>query len=183
VPDKKAWHEWLEKNHERSEGVWLLYLKGRAATNGVSYDESVEEALCFGWIDSQIRRIDGTKYARKFTPRRPGSWWSPSNIERIERLTREGRMAEAGLRRVEEAKENGSWEAPREKARNVPVPASLLEELAENPRAKENFEALARSYRDDFSAWIAAAKTDATRRARIAEALEKLERNEKLGLK
>ncbi len=181
--DKRAWRDWLERNHGSNPGVWLIYFKEATGVPSVPYEDSVEEALCFGWIDSQIRRVDDRKYARKFSPRRPGSRWSPSNIDRVRKLIKDGRMTEAGLRQVGEAISNGAWQAPKSRLRDVPVPHSLDAALTQNPKARANFERMARSYRDDFSAWVAAAKTDATVRKRVAEAVKKLERKEKLGLR
>ena len=177
----------LEFDIKHHEGIKtaddIVYFKEATGVQSVPYEDSVEEALCFGWIDSQIRRLDGQRYARKFSPRRPGSRWSPSNIDRAQRLIKDGRMNEAGLHQVDDAISSGAWQAPKSKLRNVQVPKSLGVALAQNPKAKANFEGMAGSYRDDFSAWVAAAKSDATIQKRVTEAVAKLERNEKLGLK
>lgn len=183
MPDWRAWRRWLEENHARSRGVWLVFQKRHTGVRCVTYDESVEEALCFGWVDSQIRSIDGETYARKYTPRNPASRWSPSNIRRVEKLKLEGRMAKAGLDAVAKAKARSTWFSPKSKPKDVPVPAALRRALRLNPKAAENFRAMAPSHRDGFSAWVSAAKTEATQKRRVDEAMEKLERNEKLGLK
>jgi uncharacterized protein YdeI (YjbR/CyaY-like superfamily) len=183
MPDRRAWRRWLNMNHDRSPGIWLVFYRRQAGVRCVPYEDSVEEAICFGWVDSQIRRVDLNKYARKYTPRHPGSRWSPSNIERAEKMIRERRMTDAGLRQIAEAKNSGIWYAPESRPKNVPVPESLREALDRNRKAKENFEAMAASYRDSFAAWVAAAKTETTRRKRVMEAVGKLERSEKLGLR
>jgi uncharacterized protein YdeI (YjbR/CyaY-like superfamily) len=95
--DREAWRDWLSRNHKTGKQVWLTLYKKDSGKHGVSYEEAVEEALCFGWIDSAIRRVDGESYAQKFTPRKPGSRWSDSNRARVRRLIDEGRMTEAGI--------------------------------------------------------------------------------------
>ena len=109
APDRAAWRAWLEANHASAPEIWLVFLKKHVAEPCVSLDEAVEEALCFGWVDSLLRRIDDRSHALRFTPRKPGSRWSASNKARVERLTREGRMAPAGLAAVAAAKERGTW--------------------------------------------------------------------------
>jgi uncharacterized protein YdeI (YjbR/CyaY-like superfamily) len=109
--DREEWGRWLEANHDRSPGVWLAVgKKGRQRTK-LEYDAAVEEALRFGWIDSQVRRLDDDRFKQVFTPRRSRSIWAPSNKRRIERLLAEGRMMPAGLSAIQRAKENGSWDA------------------------------------------------------------------------
>ena len=97
VSSPLQWREWLRQHHSDRHEIWLVYAKKGSGRMGISYEESVEEALCFGWIDGQVKTIDAATYAGRFTPRRPGSTWSASNRERIRRLLREGRMAPAGL--------------------------------------------------------------------------------------
>lgn len=97
VPDREGWRDWLNQNHQSEREVWLILYKKGAGKKAASYDEAVEEALCFGWIDSIIRKVDGESYAQRFTPRKPGSNWSASNTARIDKLIREGRMTDSGL--------------------------------------------------------------------------------------
>jgi mannose-6-phosphate isomerase-like protein (cupin superfamily) len=106
VPDREGWRDWLDRNHQSEREIWLVLYKKGAGKKGPSYDEAVEEALCFGWIDSIIRKVDGESYAQRFTPRKPGSKWSASNIARINKLIREGRMTPSGLA-VFDTKETG----------------------------------------------------------------------------
>jgi uncharacterized protein YdeI (YjbR/CyaY-like superfamily) len=110
--DRGAWRAWLEANHATAAEVWLLFYKRHTAEPCVTLDEAVEEAMCFGWVDSLLRRIDDRRHKLRFTPRKPGGQWAQSNKDRVERLTAEGRMAPAGLAAVEAAKADGSWDAP-----------------------------------------------------------------------
>jgi len=103
------WRAWLLENHGAKKEVWLIYYKKQTGKPSISYDDSVEEALCFGWVDSIIKKIDYEKFARKFTPRTRRSTWSESNKKRVEKMIREGKMTEAGLSRIKEAKDSGEW--------------------------------------------------------------------------
>jgi uncharacterized protein YdeI (YjbR/CyaY-like superfamily) len=109
LDDRGAWRSWLQANHERSGGVWLVTWKKSAGRPRIDYDSAVEEALCFGWVDSKSRSVDDERTSLFFTPRKPRSAWSPSNVARVEKLRAAGLMRRAGLRRVEEAKRNGTW--------------------------------------------------------------------------
>jgi uncharacterized protein YdeI (YjbR/CyaY-like superfamily) len=186
VSDRDDWRSWLRENHNAKKEVWLIYYKKHAGKPSIPYEDSVEEALCFGWVDSIIKKIDDEKFARKFTPRTGKSIWSEANKKRVERMTREGRMTEAGLTRVKQAKASGKWYKTPVSARyrkELVIPAHLKDELATNKRALENFNKLAESYKRDFVGWIDSAKKEETRRRRIAEAIGLLERNQKLGMK
>lgn len=186
VSDRDDWRSWLRKNGNAKKEVWLIYYKRHTGKPSISYEDSVEEALCFGWVDSIIKKIDDEKFARKFTPRTGKSTWSETNKKRVERMTREGRMTEAGLIRIKQARANGKWfktsvSAPYRK--ELVIPAYLKDELATNKRALQNFNKLAESYKRNFVGWIDSAKKEETRRRRIAEAIGLLERNQKLGMK
>jgi uncharacterized protein YdeI (YjbR/CyaY-like superfamily) len=108
----EKWRSWLEENRASQDGAWLLIYKKHSETPSVTVDQAVEEALCFGWIDSSMQPIDGDRYALRFTPRRKGSNWSDRNKERVARLIEAGRMTEAGLAAIEQAKRTGRWEKP-----------------------------------------------------------------------
>ena len=110
APDRAAWRAWLDAHHASAAEIWLVFLKKHVGEPCVTLDEAVEEALCFGWIDGLLRRIDERSHVLRFTPRKPASQWSASNKARVERLTREGRMAPAGLAAVATAKANGAWD-------------------------------------------------------------------------
>src|SRR3954452_14858733 len=107
--DRAAWRAWLEANHAASPGVWLVFYKKASGRPGVSYDEAVDECLCFGWIDSKVNRIDEHRYRQLITPRKPGGGWSKVNKAKIERLIGQGLMAPAGLAKIDAAKADGSW--------------------------------------------------------------------------
>jgi uncharacterized protein YdeI (YjbR/CyaY-like superfamily) len=158
------------ENHLTKEGIWLIFHRTSSGTPTISYEDAVDEALAFGWIDSIIKRIDGKKYARKFTPRRPGSVWSKSNIARVERLRREGRMTVWGT----EAYEKRTGEISlleRFNAQGVSLPKDFEAALRVNKQAWENFERMAPSHRKRYLIWIAGAKRPETRHRRIAEAV------------
>lgn len=168
APDRAAWRAWLEANHAASPGVWLIYFKKESGKPRVSYDEAVEEALCFGWIDSKPNKIDELSYMQLFSPRKPKSNWSKPNKERVERLLAAGLMAPAGLRMVEIAKQNGKWDALDEVEAGV-VPPDLIQALASYPDAAANFEAFPRSYKRGVLEWVLNAKRPETRAKRIDE--------------
>jgi uncharacterized protein YdeI (YjbR/CyaY-like superfamily) len=186
VSNRADWRAWLMENHAAKKEVWLIYYKRHTSKPSISYDDSVEEALCFGWVDSIIMRIDDEKFARKFTPRTGRSRWSGANRERVEKMIREGKMTEAGLARVKKAKDNGEWfETPisARYKRELLIPTYLRDALAVNRKASDNFNRLAESYKRNFVGWIDSAKKEETRRKRLQEAISLLERNRKLGLK
>ena len=106
----EEWRTWLEENHATQDGVWLMIYKKHAATPSVTLEQGIEEALCFGWVDSAMRPIDGERYALRYTPRRKGSNWSERNKERVGTLIEQGRMTDAGFAKIEEAKRNGRWD-------------------------------------------------------------------------
>jgi uncharacterized protein YdeI (YjbR/CyaY-like superfamily) len=168
---RTEWRAWLEQHHAEETELWLaLYKKGSGKT-GVTYEETVEEALCFGWIDGRTQAVDEEKFAVRFSPRKPGSVWSESNKRRVEKLMGEGRMTEAGLRLVEAARASGAWEdAARREA------LMLSPELAQALRAREGalagFEALPPSRKKQVLWWVADAKREATRQKRLEAVVE-----------
>ncbi len=163
--------------------VWLMYFKKHTGKPSIPYDDSVEEALCFGWIDGILKRVDDEKCARKFMPRKNRSVWSESNKKRAEKMVREGRMTEVGLAKVEEAKRSGEWFKSHTHPKEFFVPNFIEEALKKNERAHDNFNRLAVSYRRMYISWISSAKREETRKKRVAEAITLLEQNKKLGLK
>jgi len=174
----------LAKNHDKEErGIWLVFYKRGTARPSVAYEESVEEALCFGWIDSIIKRIDDDRYCRKFTPRKDDSRWSNTNKKRVEKLVKEGRMTQFGLTKIEAAKRPGNWDVDPRPVINLNVPPQLSEALALNRKAKDFFETLAPACRRHFIGWIVTAKREETKARRLEESLALLARGEKLGLK
>ena len=180
---REDWRKWLKVNHGKVEVLWLVFHKRHIAEANVSYNDAVEEALCYGWIDSIVKRIDEEKYARKFTPRNDRSRWSELNKKRAENMIRQGRMTAAGLSKVNAAKKNGQWNRATSIPRTVELPNSLRSALQKNKKAWGNFKNLAPSYQRDFIVWVSSARRQETRDKRLAEAIGLLERNERLGLK
>ena len=148
VTSRDDWRTWLEKNHETEKEVWLIYYKKHTNQPRIPYDDAVEEALCFGWIDSIVQKIDDERYAQKFTPRRSGSKWSELNKRRVRKLLKEGKMNRAGLAKIGEgvlAAEEGAKSA--RKTKELVITSYLSEALRGNKKAWENFNDLAPSYR------------------------------------
>jgi uncharacterized protein YdeI (YjbR/CyaY-like superfamily) len=165
---------WFEENGEASDGIWLKFAKKASGIRSVVYAEAVELALCHGWIDGQVKRLDEDHYLQKFTPRRPRSNWSKINREKAERLIAEGRMSPAGLREVERAKEDGRWDDAFDPPTTATVPDDFQSALDAEPAALEFFESLAATKRYSFLYRIREAKRPETRAKRIAEYVELL---------
>ena len=175
------WRAWLEQHYATETEVWLVYNKKGCGKPSATYLESLEEALCSGWIDSIIQRIDDEKYARKFNPRRAGSKWSELNKHLVAKLVREGSMTVAGLAKVDFTLPEA--DAPRPKRPELPLPEWLRAGLMTSPNAWKIFNALPPSHRREYIGWISDAKKEETRQRRTREAIERLEKNETLGLK
>ena len=175
VTDRKQWRAWLKKHHRRPEGVWLITWK-KHTDKYVAYADTVEEALCFGWIDSITRRFDDQRRMQYFCPRKPKSIWSKLNKQRIEKLIANGSMTTAGMARIDEAKANGSWETL-DPSDALEIPADLKKGLAKNKLAKKNFNAFPPSSRKIILYWISSARTEKTRIARIEKTIELAEKN------
>jgi uncharacterized protein YdeI (YjbR/CyaY-like superfamily) len=184
IPDRKQWRSWLAKNHNKvRDGIWLVFYKKKTNKPSLEYGQAVEEALCYGWIDSIIKKIDDEKYVRKFTPRKVGSFWSKLNKKRADKMIKQGLMTKAGLAKIKIAKETGLWDKdPRPKI-SFDIPEEFAAALAKNKKAKENFNKLAPTYRRHYIGWIAMAKRAETKKRRIAESIALLEQGKKLGLK
>ena len=165
---REAWRGWLEANHARPDGAWLVTFKRATGQPRVEYEEAVEEALCFGWVDSKANALDEARSILWFAPRKKGSGWSKPNKERIERLLAAGKMTPAGLAKVEAAKADGSWTLL-DDVEQLIIPPDLLAALAAAPPAAENFDAFPRSVKRGILEWITQAKRAETRAARVAE--------------
>jgi uncharacterized protein YdeI (YjbR/CyaY-like superfamily) len=172
--DQRAWRRWLEVNHQRVDGAWLKFAKKGSPTPTVSYGEALEEALCFGWIDGQVRRFDEHFYLQRFTPRRARSQWSQNNREKAERLIGEGRMRAAGLAQVEAARGDGRWDAAYPAQSQATVPDDFQAALDANPRAKRFFETLTGSTRYAFLYRLHNVRGREARAKRIAGYVERL---------
>lgn len=168
---RAEWRRWLAKNHAVLTGVWLVYPKKSSGLPGPTYDEAVEEALCFGWIDSRVRPLDGHRRLQWFSPRRPGSIWSALNKARVARLSVAGLMAPAGLVKIEAAKADGSWEIL-DRVDALEIPEDLAAALAAVPGAAESLAAMAPSVVKPCLYWVLSAKRPQTRAARIAAVVE-----------
>lgn len=168
VADAAAWRAWLGAHHGDPQGVWLvLAKKGTTTPTRLSYQQALDEALCHGWIDGQVRRRDESTYRQRFTPRRPHSQWSQNNLGHIERLTRAGRMQPAGLAAVERAHADGSWDSAYAGQSSIEVPADLAAALASQPSAQAMFEILTRQNRYAVIYRIGQARGAATRARRV----------------
>ena len=175
--DRAAWRAWLEANHAFQTGVWLVSWRAGHGPR-VKYEEAVEEALCFGWIDSQGNVIDERRSRQYYSPRKPTSGWAATNKARVERLIAEGQMAPAGIAAIERAKANGSWTSLDAIEQGI-VPDDLIAALDELPPARANFDAFPKSIRRQILAWIGSARRAETRAARIRETAEMAARNER----
>jgi uncharacterized protein YdeI (YjbR/CyaY-like superfamily) len=178
--DRAEWRAWLAEHHRGGGGVWLVLWRPTSGRTGLSYEEAVQEALCFGWIDGKAARLDDERTMLRFSPRKPGSGWARSNKLRVERLLAEGRMAEAGLARVEEARRDGSW-TRLDAVEDLVVPEDLAAAFAGRPGAWEHWDGLPRSVRRTALAWIAEAKRPGTRARRVGETARRAARGERPG--
>jgi len=179
VKGADTWRSWLDANHARSAGVLLLLAKkGTTDPTSLTYDAALEEALCFGWIDGQVRPGDDATYSRRFTPRTARSNWSKRNVSIIERLAREGRMHPAGLAEVERARADGRWDAAYAGSKTIEVPADFVAALRAEPRAQEMFEQLTSQNRYSVLYRIETAKRSDTRARRIDQLVAMLARGE-----
>lgn len=178
VRTRREWRRWLERNHATASEVWLVFHKRHTGVTGLRYEDAVEEALCYGWIDSILRRLDASRYARKFTPRRADSKWSTANRRRYADLARRGLLTPAGLRRAPTAR---SGDAPRPSV--AKLPPYIERGLKADARAWRFFQELAPSHRRSYVGWIDSAKREETRARRLREAVRLLAARRKLGMK
>ncbi len=181
--DRNDWRIWLMNNHAKETEVWLVFLKKHTEKPNLSYNDAVEEAVCFGWIDGVKRSIDKDRYMHRFTPRKANSNWSESNKKRARHMIDAGRLAPAGKRSIDRAKKNGKWSKPVGASSVFKMPAELKAKLESNEQAASFFATLAPSYQRQYFAWIATAKRPETRKCRVDEAIGLLERGEKLGMR
>jgi uncharacterized protein YdeI (YjbR/CyaY-like superfamily) len=171
--DRSAWRRWLAKNSERCDEIWLAFYKKASGKQTISYDHAVEEALCFGWVDGRKKKLDEECYAFRFTPRKPRSAWSKSNLQRVERLIAEGRMKPAGLNAYN-----------RERLEVPPMPTVMPKHLEERFRKQRvawgNYQKFPPGYRRLTTGWIALAKREETQVKRIEKLIEFAARNERI---
>lgn len=167
-PTLAAWRAWLEANHTRPDGIWLITYRRASSKATFTYEQAVEEALCYGWIDGHTKTLDEERGMQWYAPRRAGSVWARSNKERVARLIADGRMTPAGLAKIEAAQADGSWTLL-DSVERLEVPDDLAAEFDKYPDARAHFDAFPPSARRMALAWIATAKRPATRAQRVSE--------------
>jgi len=178
VADAAAWRAWLEEHHESSPGVWLVLHKKGGTVTGLDYDAALDEALCFGWIDGQVRKRDGGSYFQRMTRRGPKSPWSERNVGHVARLEEEGRMTASGRAAVESAKADGRWEAAYAGQATAEVPADLAAAIAAVPEAQAMFDVLTSVNRYALIYRTNSVKQESTRQKKIAGFVDMLARHE-----
>jgi len=176
------WRDWLEKNHSTVKEVWLIYYKKHSGKQRIPYDDAVEEALCFGWIDGKIKRINEDYFIQRFTPRRPGSRWSKYNIERVKKLIEEGQMKPEGLVLYMKALDKPELIYDNKSDGDPVVPAELTDALSKNDRAYNNFIKFSPSIRRIYIDWLNSAKKVETRMRRIEKIVGLADKNSKPGM-
>jgi uncharacterized protein YdeI (YjbR/CyaY-like superfamily) len=169
-----AWIKWLEKNHSDSRGVWLRFYKKNSGVSSISYDLALDEALCFGWIDGQVKSFDEQLYLQRFTPRRVRSVWSKRNIENVMRLEKEGRMRPSGTREADAAKADGRWNIAYDSPSGMTIPDDLMEALSKDSKSAEFFNNLSRANKYAITWRLQTAKKPETREKRMKAILEML---------
>jgi uncharacterized protein YdeI (YjbR/CyaY-like superfamily) len=163
--DRDAWRVWLKENYLSEENVWLGYYKKHTGKPTVSYNDAVEEALCFGWIDGLVKSVDGERYKQRYTPRRAGSSWAKSNIKRVKKMRGEGKMTKEGLQKYQEGM---AQQKAVPTVKEIPsLPPDLKRALSKNKKARENFDGFAPSYQLIYIHWVKGAKRADTRQRRI----------------
>lgn len=176
----KKWEEWLKKHHEDETGIWIKFFKKTSGVPTISYNEALDVALCYGWIDSLLNKYDDISYIQKFTPRRAKSMWSKHNREHIERLITAKRMHPAGLRAVEAAKADGRWDAAYDKPSTMEIPNDFLKELAKDKKAEKFFNTLTKANTYAIAWRLQTAKKPETRERRMKKILQMLTKGEKI---
>jgi uncharacterized protein YdeI (YjbR/CyaY-like superfamily) len=174
--DRKTWRGWLKKNHATASNIWLVLYHKESGTPSVTYDEAVEEALCFGWIDAKPNKRDSESSFLFFARRNPKSNWSKTNRERAERMIEQGLMTSSGMENITLAKKTGTWTALEEVQKSV-IPPDLKEAFATRPMAEKNFAAFPQSSKRIILEWILNAKKSETRQKRIEETVQLAEKN------
>ena len=176
----KEWRRWLARHQAQTEGIWLRFFKKTSEVKSITYAEALDEALCFGWIDGQARKLDADSWLQRFTPRRTKSIWSKRNREHVARLIKEQRMTAAGLTQVEMAKEDGRWEAAYDSPKNMQVPADFLRELKKDKNAYAFFQTLNKANTYAIAWRLQTAKKPETREKRMQAMLHMLGQGRKL---
>lgn len=176
--NEQDWHTWLEKHHENKEAIWVVFYKKKSPKCNLSWSQAVDQALCFGWIDSVKKSIDDESYRQYFTKRKAKSIWSKVNKDKIKVLIEDKHMQAAGYKSIETAKENGSWNSL-DQVEALEIPSDLLTEFAKYEGALPYFESLSKSIKKQILHWVISAKRSATREKRITELAENAANGEK----
>ena len=172
--DRSAWRSWLRDHHNAASSVWLVIQKTSSKLNGLSLGEAVEEALCYGWIDGKLKRLDDQRFLLRFTSRKPGSVWSITNIQRVEKLIRVGAMTEVGLAAVEAAKESGQWQNALDREQPDKIPPELETALRQKKGALAAYRDLTDTKKKQYLYWLQSAKREGTKRKRIEEIVKQV---------
>lgn len=180
--NREEWRAWLNQNHSTENEIWLIYYKKHTKKPTVTYNDAVEEALCFGWIDSIVKRIDEETYMQKYTPRKKNSIWSLLNKKRVEKMISEGKMTKAGFNQIDIAKKNGYWAKAYSSQNIAKIPKELEGALKENKITWENFNRFAKSYQNTYIFWVTSAKRPETIKRRIKFVVERSMKNLKPGM-
>ncbi len=180
--DRNEWRSWLEKNHTTSNEVWLIHYKKSLGKKSLNHFDAVEEALCFGWIDSKLKKLDEEKFILKYSPRKSKSVWSKINKENAEKMISLGKMTKAGFDKIEEAKKQGFWDSAYTNLVKERLPSDLKKALIVNKTAWYNFQNFANSYRNMYIGWVKNAKTKETRKKRISQVVKNSLDNIKPGI-
>ncbi len=166
--NRTEWRNWLEKNHDKEKEIWIIYYKKHTGNHSVPYNDAVEEALCFGWIDGIVKKLDEERYVQRYSPRNPKSLWSETNIKRVKKMVKEGKMTSVGLKLYKDAMKSRQI-AP---TLSATVPPDLIKALMKNKKAWGNFKKFPPSTKLMFTYWVKTAKTKETREKRIKRAVE-----------
>ena len=180
--NRNQWRAWLEKNHRARKEVWLLHYNKQSKKQSLNHFDAVEEALCFGWIDSKLKKIDNERFILKYSPRKQKSVWSKINKENAEKMIALGKMTPAGYEKIEEAKKQGLWETAYTNKVKEHIPSDLKKALLMDSIAWDNFQHFANSYRNMYCGWVRSAKTKETRIRRIAQVVDRARKNKKPGI-
>lgn len=184
--NRESFRDWLESNHDKSSGIWMIFYKKHTEKGWITYKEALEEALCFGWIDSIVKKVDSESYVRKFTPRTNISNWSDVNKNLVIKLIKNGKMTDAGLRKIDIYLKTGKveWDTKSiaDDKKELQIPDYIINEFAQNEPALTNFNNLPKSHKRYYVLWITSAKKEETILNRLKKSTELLKENKRLGI-
>ena len=180
--NRDEWRNWLGKNHRAINEIWLIHYKKSSGKKGLNHFDAVEEAICFGWIDGKLKKIDEERFILRYSPRKSKSVWSKINKENAEKMISLGKMTKAGFDKIEEAKKQGFWDTAYTNLLREQLPSDLKNALIVNKKAWNNFQKFANSYRNMYIGWVKNAKTEKTRKKRISEVVKNSLENKKTGI-